>query len=69
MSSEAIIRKLNLTLKKLRAITRSRNVNGYKSMTIEQLISLFTPRKNQIDVSVHNLFESPFTRYQLGLEE
>ena len=38
-------------------------------MSIDQLISLFTALKNQIDESVHNLFESPFTRYQLGLAQ
>ena len=48
---------------------RSRNVKGYKNISIDQLIILFTAPKNQIDESVHNLFQSPFTRYQLGLEE
>ena len=38
-------------------------------MSIDQLISLFTALKNQIDESVHNLFESSFARYQLGLAE
>ena len=38
-------KNVNLTLKKLRAITKSRNVNSYKSMSKDQFISSSTAPK------------------------
>ena len=39
------IRMLNLTLKELRSIAKSRNIDGYKYMSKGQLVNLITTDK------------------------
>ena len=41
------IRMLNLTLKELRLIAKNRNIDSYKSIPKDQLISLFTHQNHQ----------------------